>query len=200
MKIIAISQKVKIEEFGEVVTQLDTRLFNYFQRAGILIIGIPFIVKNKKINYISTKKFLDHLRLDGLILSGGDDIGKKPLRDSLEYFLISYFKKKNKPILGICRGMQIIAKKFGSELKKINGHVKKIHNVTQKGLQKKVICYHNYTIKSCPKNFDTEYYSSDGCIESFISKNKKIKGIMWHPERLKFFDKRDLKEIKNYFK
>lgn len=200
MKLIAISQKIKTEKFGEIVTQLDTRLFNYFQRAGILIIGIPIIIKKNEIDYISTKKFMDHLKLEGLILSGGDNIGEKPLRDSLEYFLISYFKKKNKPILGICRGMQIIAKKFGSELKKINGHVGKVHNVKQKELQKKVVCYHNYTIKSCPKNFDAEYYSSDGFIESFISKDKKIKGIMWHPERLKIFDKHDLKEIKNYFK
>ena len=94
MKLIAISQKIKTEKFGEIVTQLDTRLFNYFQRAGILIIGIPIIIKKNTIDYISTKKFMDHLKLEGLILSGGDNIGEKPLRDSLEYFLISYFKKK----------------------------------------------------------------------------------------------------------
>ncbi len=68
--------------------------------------------------------------LDGLLLQGGTDVephryGERPikpewagdpLRDRLEFDLIDYFLKADKPILGICRGFQVLNVAFGGKL------------------------------------------------------------------------------------
>ena len=59
------------------------------------------------------------IKLSGIVLSGGDDIGKYALRDKSEILLIKYSLKKKIPIFGICRGMQIISKYFKINLKKV---------------------------------------------------------------------------------
>lgn len=70
------------------------------------------------------------LRLDGLLLSGGGDIDPAiyhgrahpnvnsvdPDRDTLELALVAAARKHNIPLLGICRGMQLINVAFGGSL------------------------------------------------------------------------------------
>ena len=68
-------------------------------------------------------------RLDGLLLSGGADIdparygeepagshAPSPLRDASELMLTACALKKKMPVLGICRGMQILQVYFGGKL------------------------------------------------------------------------------------
>lgn len=69
-------------------------------------------------------------RMDALVLSGGGDIhplyyGKHltgldtsvdPHRDEREWELMRWFCAKKKPILGICRGMQVVDVFFGGTL------------------------------------------------------------------------------------
>ncbi len=45
-------------------------------------------------------KFIDAWQLDGLILSGGNDIGENSLRDTTERLLLEYFIENGKPVLG----------------------------------------------------------------------------------------------------
>ena len=54
--------------------------------------------------------FLTELNLKGLVLTGGEDIGKNKNRDQTEVNLLNWALKNSLPILGICRGMQLIAK------------------------------------------------------------------------------------------
>ena len=142
---------------------------------------------------------------DGLILSGGEDIGINIRRDNLEKKLIKYFTRKKKPILGICRGMQVLSIFFGSNLKKLeNKHfeyiVEKVKNhvntrheckpqTKDKLFPRSVNSYHNYAIKKCPKDFLVTTKSSDGTIESIKHLKYKWEGWMWHPERDKPFSK-----------
>lgn len=55
-------------------------------------------------------------RLDGLLLSGGADVGDQPDRDQIEFDLIEAFRAAGKPILGICRGAQILNVACGGSL------------------------------------------------------------------------------------
>ena len=76
-------------------------------------------------------------RLDGLLLTGGGDItpryyGQKletaqdltePERDAFELALFDLMLSAQKPMLGICRGMQLIAVACGAQLiQEVKGH------------------------------------------------------------------------------
>lgn len=89
--------------------------------------GVPFILPfNEKESIVS--QLVQHM--DGLILTGGDDISPLfyneeptqkigpifPERDRFDFLLLNEAMKKNIPILGICRGHQIINVYFGGSL------------------------------------------------------------------------------------
>ena len=95
--------------------------------------------------------------------------------------------KKKIPIVGICYGMQLLAKFFRMKIKKkrhLGNH--KIFYFENRDKKIKVVnSFHNYVITKLNKNFTPIAYSVDGTIECFLDKKKKILGFMWHPERKK---------------
>ena len=167
---------------------VDHYWINYFEKRNYVFYQLP---NSKKIS----KKILETINnIDIIILPGGNDLIKKDkysnIRLNVEQNTISYGLKKNIPILGVCRGMQVINNFFGGEIYKINGHMKKNHNIYMKtnifGKTKYIVnSYHNYGISyiSKSKKFYTLADDKDNNIEMFKHKKKKIYGVMWHPER-----------------
>lgn len=147
-------------------------------------------------------------RFDGLLLSGGGDIssdlfGAKPhescsapdlRRDSEEFALISAFCAKRKPILGICRGIQVLNVFFGGDLiQDIPSHKSQTHTVklmpdsflnSVYGNEITVNSYHHQAIGRLACGLSAIAYSSDGVIEAVIHNSLPILGIQWHPERM----------------
>ena len=68
-----------------------------------------------------------------IILPGGNDIhGKNHLfktRLKIEKDLLSLSIRKEIPLIGVCRGMQVINNYFGGDIKKIKGHMNTKHPV-----------------------------------------------------------------------
>ena len=54
--------------------------------------------------------------LDGLILSGGNDLGESSVRDQTERSLLQHAIRRNIPVLGVCRGMQLVCDFFNIKL------------------------------------------------------------------------------------
>lgn len=183
MKVIAISQSLEKSKHNEIRAQLDIRLFNFISKCGFTPVAIPYFLNYKKKSLLYLKKWMEKVKPTGVVLSGGQDIGKSKLRDISEFFLISYCKKKKIPALGICRGMQVIGKFHGAKLIKVRNHVNKINKITSRKNIIYVKCYHNYSLKNCPKEFEIVHKSLDKNIESIISRKYRILGLMWHPER-----------------
>ena len=199
MKIIGVSQRLGFSEFGELRAQIDIRLLGFISKCGYLPVPIPYYDLPKKNSLKKLSIWLNGIKLLGIVLSGGEDIGKYKLRDNSEKFLINYSIKKRIPIFGICRGMQIIGSYFGVKLKKVKNHVNTLHTIYSNKRRFTVNSYHNLSLKKCPANFSIEFKSLDGNIESIQSKTKKIYACMWHPERYKQFKKIDIKYFKNLF-
>lgn len=197
MKNILLTQRI-IRTKNSLRDAAEKDLINFLMKLNCFSYPIPnsYIKNKKKLNV-----WLSKIDFNGLVLSGGNDLGEYSERDKLEKYLIEYFIKKSLPILGICRGSQMVAKYFGNKIYKIKGHVG-FHNLdlSEKILvNKNVNSFHNYGIKKLNKDFKIlARCSNDKTIEAFRHKTKKIIGIMWHPERFKKRRKDQDKLIKDF--
>ena len=189
---IFISQNISIiKSYNEKADTLSAEWTDYFLslRPDILLIPIP-----NQSSQIT--KLFQQIQPDGLILSNGNDLNEFEERDRTEKKLIRTFLKNNKPILGICRGMQILNTYFGGEVtfnkntmsrrKHVNAnHLVIIKNflITNKKID--VNSFHNFIIKekNVPKNFKIFAKSEENIVEGFYDLKRNIYGIQWHPER-----------------
>lgn len=184
-----------------------------FEAGGIALV-IPYTVEDHVIQQLS-------LKLDGLILTGGGDIDPTlfdeephpglgeivPDRDEMEIALIEQFMEQNKPILGICRGCQILNIALGGDMyqdlaaqkQTLLQHAQRApryhasHTITivedtllqsiyQKGLAK-VNSFHHQAVRNVMEPFRVSAVSKDGVIEAFESKEHPfVMGVQWHPE------------------
>lgn len=154
---------------------------------------------------------------DGLIVTGtANNINPKyyneePIKGEEynidEYIIdreaINIFAKNQKPILGICGGVQSINVVFGGTLyQSVNNHnikdlthkIKIMNNTFLNKVYQKaeiqVNSYHHQAIKDVAKDFKISAISEDGIIEAIEKDN--IIGVQWHPEKMmdmKFFKK-----------
>src|SRR4051812_37900339 len=58
-----------------------------------------------------------------IVLTGGGDPGEPADRAATENAALAYSAESGTPVLGICRGMQVINKHFGGALSRVEGHV-----------------------------------------------------------------------------
>jgi len=131
----------------------------------------------------------------GFILSGGDDIFQltkiKTNRDIIEKKILIHCIKNKKPILGVCRGMQVIQTHFGDKLVKVKNHTNTRHNIIFNNKSYNVNSFHNYGTYETQQKLVVLARSKDNVIESIRHKNLPIFGIMWHPEREEKISKLD---------
>ena len=176
--------KILILDFGSQYTQLIARRI---RELNVYCEIFPFDIDFKSIN---------DFKANGIILSGGDNIGEFPERDETEIKIIDYSTKNNIPILGVCRGMQLINEFFnGKNIKNQNSnHVGKTHSITVKnsnfknmlGEELEVNSFHNNLIKKEDIGQELEIFAEskeDSTIEGYFHKKYPIIGVMWHPER-----------------
>jgi putative glutamine amidotransferase len=127
------------------------------------------------------------LELDGIILTGGDDIGVHPERDETEYALLAWARERVAPAIGVCRGFQIMHIWLGGALQACSpaGHRAQRHVIRfTDGTEREVNSFHAFTPQrtaSPPSLEDLAICTADGTLEAASSPN--MLGIMWHPER-----------------
>ena len=186
--IIFISSNVK-KHFNTYVDFLDYNWIKYFEKKNYNF----YIIPNSKRNFLKISK---KIKPNLIILAGGNDLfqNNKYVKNRLkvEKDLINYGISKKIPILGVCRGMQLINHFFKGKISKVKGHMRKKNRVTfkQKIFSKKYIditSYHNYGIKKkdMASKFDALATDNNENIEIFKHKKLNIFGVMWHPEREK---------------
>ena len=196
---IGISQRVDLVR-NEIRDSLDQNWFRILKNFKLQILPIPNLLTNP-IEWIENQK------IEAFILSGGNDLSffkksnKKEVnecRDKLEILILRYCKKKKIPVIGICRGLQIINYFFNKKinLKKNIIHVNSKHNIYPNIQEKfrffkekkkviKVNSYHNFIIpvNEVSKELRIVYRDKDQNAEAVEHKSLPWVGIMWHPER-----------------
>jgi len=184
--------------------------------------GLPFILPSAAIA-VEPRDFLDGL--DGLLLSGGGDVsplryGEEPIaglgtvskeRDDFEIALAQEARRRGMPILGICRGHQLLNVALGGTLyqdipSQVEGAISHQppegqavdefwHSIDilpasrylEASVEGKFLVnsFHHQAVKSLAEGLVETARSADGLIEAFESvEGSWILGIQFHPETL----------------
>mgnify|MGYP002772817592 FL=1 len=160
----------------------------------------------------------DALTCDGLLLPGGGDMDPKfygqeripacgepnLLRDAAEPLLLRAFLAADKPVLGICRGIQVMNAALGGDLYQDikpfehlphNDHWAKVHTVTvRRGtLLSRILgqdtvlvnSQHHQAVDRVAPGFTLAALSEDGIVEAIEKPDARFcLGVQWHPEWL----------------
>lgn len=200
MKNIWFTQRVMVkDDYGERWNAADQKIGEFIRWCGYLPLAVPNDIELVKEMYVQIPP-------GGIVLTGGNSLtkygGDAPERDMMEQWLITCAIKNEIPLLGFCRGMQSILDYFGCPLVDIKGHVAVRHNLYGKLFGRDVNSFHEQgglvkDLSQLPIRIDA--YTEDGIAEAVMFNNKKMMGIMWHPERERPFQEEDRKLFQNLF-
>ena len=172
-----VKEKIVIIDFGSQVTKLIARRI---RELGVF---------SEVITPLDLAKVKDYKSVKGIILSGGPSTVTSKKFESVPKEI---FEKKI-PILGICYGLQLIAKIFGGKIKPSKKRrefgraylfKKKQSQLTNNFLnsKKSVWMSHEDAVVKLPKNFNVIASTKDSKLTIIENKRNKIYGVQFHPE------------------
>lgn len=179
---------------------MDHRFVQWLVDAGFLPVAVPNNLSDTGHSDAPVlESWIKAVKPGALVLSGGNDIGEYPSRDTTERYLLAWAEAKCVPVLGICRGLQMMSVWAGTDLVKREGHVGSRHQlvVSDQKLEwpSSVNSYHNWGLASCPDGFEIAVRAEDGSIEAIKHTTLPWEGWMWHPEREVPFAPQDIKRL-----
>jgi gamma-glutamyl-gamma-aminobutyrate hydrolase PuuD len=197
VSLIAISQRVAVDtQFGERRNCLDQLWTKFMMACGLTPIAVPNEAE-------AARSLCGALSLSGILLTGGNDLsaygGDAPERDTTENALIDIAQDRTLPVLGVCRGMQMIQHRLGIRLERVTGHVARRQVISIHGKPAEVNSYHDFGATETRPPLEAWAYADDGVVKAVRHANGRIMGIMWHPERLSPFAPRDISFFQQFF-
>lgn len=201
-----------MKKVGVIASRNAEKTKNYY--AAVEAAGAEVVVFDPYSGESDTDRLCDSI--DGLLIPGGVDIQPSfyheeniacgeldPVLDEFEMALLTKVLKAQKPVLGVCRGLQLLNVFFGGTLYQdiscANCH-KRDHETDRVHLTKvvpatfiydiykKTEIYvnsaHHQAVRDLAKDLVPAQYSQEGILEAFYHKNKPIYAVQWHPERM----------------
>lgn len=147
---------------------------------------------------------------DGLLLPGGGDVHPRfyggrwqdcrsvdEARDLLELELTAAFLAAGKPVLGVCRGLQVLNVALGGDLlQHVEGHgqvqgADGLHETRAVGFVRAlygprftVNTAHHQAVGRLGRGLQAVQWTADGVVEAAAHRTAPVWGVQWHPERL----------------
>lgn len=167
--------------------------------------------------------------LDGILMSGGGDInplfvGEEPLpalqdvdtlRDRYDLLLIRLASNRQIPLMGICRGHQMLNAAFGGTLYQdiysqadtdVIKHSQKMareeasHTVhLEDGCVIAVNSFHHQAVKDVAPEFVQTAVAPDGINEGMRHPEKSVFSVQWHPEAMAIHGDEEAQALFNHF-
>jgi len=207
---------------GKTLQYLEESIAHWVMSRDVLVFMIP-TVGHQGMLHPSNIRLRDYAKhLDGLLLQGGADVSPQSyeeattrpewpgdrVRDMYELELLHEFVESGKPVLGVCRGCQLINVAFGGTLYgdiatdvptagiHVNEHYDQhrhsirfpdgstLANMFPNQREAIVNSIHHQAVKSIGRDLNIEAVSAaDGIIEAVrYRKAPFVVGVQWHPE------------------
>ncbi|MDD3001280.1 MAG: gamma-glutamyl-gamma-aminobutyrate hydrolase family protein [Candidatus Riflebacteria bacterium] len=209
-------------------TYVSRKYYHAVQQSGGIAVLLPAPYIPSNLSELEAERLhAEHINtymnmVDGIIFAGGEDIDPKyqdeepiselgqvnPFRDAFEIALAKSAKAKNINMLGICRGIQLLAVALGGKVSQDISKIEKIQHsqksprwyashkiaikegsLLQKALKPesceiRVNSFHHQAVLTLPDGFSACAEASDGIIEAmeYNGDDSSIIGVQWHPE------------------
>jgi len=197
-----------INGFPEALGSIDVDIYLAdYSRAVIDAGGLPLHLPLD----VEPSRFIEHL--DGLILTGGADVDPgrygaensasiiEVQRDDIEFELLELALVAGMPVLGICRGLQVLNVHAGGTLNQdVPSHARydvdpaeRIHSATIVrgsqlnriyGDQVRINSLHHQTVDNVGSGLRVVARGDDGVIEALEMDDLPVVAVQWHPEML----------------
>ncbi len=172
-----INESILIIDFGSQVTKLIAR--------RIRDLGVHSEIVTPK----EVEKIRDYSRIKGIIFSGGPSSVTKSKYQSVPKYIFT----KKIPILGICYGLQLIAKLYGGKIKSSSKRrefgrafiFKKNQSLLTKNFfTSKVAVWmsHEDAVVKLPKGFKSVAFTKNSNLTIIENRKENIYGVQFHPE------------------
>jgi putative glutamine amidotransferase len=201
-------RSAQVEGFPETLDHLEIDMYmadyaRFVLRAGGLPIHLP--LDADPLAYVEL--------IDGLVLTGGADIDPvsydtantdsniEPIRDTYEFALLDAVLEADLPVLGICRGLQLLNVHLdGSLHQHVPDHERfdvdpaaRTHNISIEpasrlslmfGSSLEVNSLHHQTIDTLGDGLSVVARAADGTVEAIEMPGRDVVAVQWHPEML----------------
>lgn len=203
---------------GKTLSYLENDMARYIGKKGVLPVLIPDLEETLLVDLLA--------EMDGFVLQGGSDMSPQtygeesilegkwpgdPYRDQYEMKILDFAVKAGKPVLGICRGLQLMNVYFGGTLYQDNDTQRKttvshrdalLYDTLSHGISftkgkildrihagetnSKVNTVHHQSIKELGRDLEVlAICPEDGTVEAIGytgAAEGKIMAVQWHPE------------------
>jgi N5-(cytidine 5'-diphosphoramidyl)-L-glutamine hydrolase len=195
VKTVAVTQRVVVDPpHGTRRDCLDQVWVKFLVGCGLIPIPIP--------NSVDAALTICE-KVSGIVLTGGNDLtaygGDAPERDQTETALLDLAEQRDLPVLGVCRGMQMIQHRFGTRLQRVPGHVTPRQRIAIDGRSVEVNSFHNFGATEVHPPLKIWAMSDDGVVKAVRHPGRRLIGVMWHPERLEPFAADDVVLFSQFF-